>query len=340
MLSSDGQSEGIGQNRHVKFDHDPSTGNAPIAIYQSIYNDITRTTESMSRSFDNDIQIGFDEIKHLHEMISQSCSQYNVKSANQSVTIYYSDETKDVFSTFEKFSKLSTGHASPVLNVILIYKLLIVPQLSDIPESYEISINICSRLTFLQHIKKKFGYSRSFSKIFKNDTINVRIKYFDYTIAKSVISLITDWSNNLPCAKTYSYIKFLQQHSNYFPSYGTFSVTIFSMIIIALFANSHFNNFDVNYDTLVAYLIVSSAIIYTFHRLAFWIGNYIENTINDWSAVSYLKLNKADEKQISLMTNNNTSIVKRTSFGFLTMILLPIGNKFVAGLLLAMVVAK
>ena len=58
--------------------------------------------------------------------MTQVCEQYNIEAQNTSVTVYHLDDTKEAFSSFERFRIYNQSATSPVESVVLKYNFLIV----------------------------------------------------------------------------------------------------------------------------------------------------------------------------------------------------------------------
>lgn len=135
---------------------DVGNGNlVSMQAVQHIYNEITGRTEELSRTYTINHCVSFDDICQLNIKICQLYEQYNIVSKNCSVTIYHVDDQKQVFSSFERFELYDRTTLSPVENIRIEYKFLIVLPKIQKPQSYEIEINIHSRAAIVQRAKRE-----------------------------------------------------------------------------------------------------------------------------------------------------------------------------------------
>ena len=330
----------------ITIENEGSVDQVSLHVYQSIYKNITSSTDSLTRSFQDNIQLQYDEIKQLNAMITQACNQYNVKAANSSVTIFYSDETNEKFNSFDKFSLLNMGHAASVQSIVLSYKILIVPHTSERPELYTIRITLVSRVSMQRKLNRDFPIDRLPFLLVKmvNDTIIVNIRYTDYTVAKALMSIITEWERVLPCAANDKIIEIIQRYSHFIPRGARLIITVLSIVIIAYITPAYFNHIgnsiDNNMISFGVYILASSGLIYAFNTFALWIGQYTERRIDRWSALSYLKINKADEKEITNILRGNKSTLIKALFGCVSLIILPFVTKVCASMLVWYLVRK
>jgi hypothetical protein len=206
-------------------------------------------------------------------MLPQACRQYNVNATNSSITIFYSDNTKENFSSFEKFSLLSMAHASPIQNIVLSYKISIPNHSDGKPELYSININIYSRIVIQKKISDDLRSQMPFVLVRVTDyTIVVEIKYADDNIAKALVSIITDWESVLPCAPKNSVMLNLQKFSHFIPRVSKILITIFAIITIIYITPLYFDqvgkNVDSNLSALCIFILASSGTIYIINALS------------------------------------------------------------------------
>ena len=72
-------------------------------LMQSIYNEITGEKEELSKSIKLPFRIEMDDLQQLNIKFQQFKEQYNIINENSSITILYENDTKEVFSSFDRF---------------------------------------------------------------------------------------------------------------------------------------------------------------------------------------------------------------------------------------------
>jgi hypothetical protein len=65
------------------------------------------------------------------------------------------------------------------------------------------------------------------------------------------------------------------------------------------------------------------------------LGQYTERKIDWWKPLSYLNLNKADEKEITKIASGNRSTLQKAVGGILSLLILPVFTKVAAGILIS-----
>jgi len=188
-----------------------------MQVVQDIYNELTGKSEKLTKIFDINHKANFEDIGQLHSKILQLYEQYNIVSKNCSVTVYYIDDGKDQFSSFERFQLLDRSSTSPVENIRLVYNFLIVLPKTDRPQSYEIEVDIHSRAALRKRAQSEMGRTKIFFQTFRQ-TGQVDIEYVDYTVARNFRVAIEGWFNSLEKVKISWCLTFLKNVSDYFPT--------------------------------------------------------------------------------------------------------------------------
>lgn len=313
-------------------------------IYHMIYQQLNARTESISRVFKEDIQIGFDEIRTLKHMLDQATANYMPKSRSCAVTVFYSNDMKDDFASFDEFSKQSVGRAASVESILIEYKFLLLNQpvpntLTPIsqPKQYNVSIRLISRVAVQRRLANE-----KVTKLFfplMQQTASIKVEYFDYTIAKAVLAIFDDWYKVLPCAEPNRFISKLQPFSHEFPRVARMVSTVFAIYLAASYFPTVVTE-PQSVQIAVKYLLGALAGIFLVHTLSYWIGEVAYEALCNWQPISFVKINKADEKDIEQTRNENKRAVKNSAFAWLGVIVLNITSKTFAAVAVAYFVGK
>src|SRR5579864_2266661 len=105
-----------------------TVGDATISIQhlQQIYKELTGKSESVSKYYDLPIHLTFTDLENLHYKIIQSLAQYNVTQSSENFTIYYSENKKEEFSSFDRLKLHNAGASESVESILCKYNLLII----------------------------------------------------------------------------------------------------------------------------------------------------------------------------------------------------------------------
>ncbi|MBV9859591.1 MAG: hypothetical protein JO038_05755 [Alphaproteobacteria bacterium] len=192
-------------------------GDAPISVQQlqQIYKELTGKSETVSKSYDNPIHLTFEDMENLHHKIIQALEQYNVVSVTAGFTLYYSQNTKEYFSSFERLRLHNAGASEPVESVLCKYEILIVLPNVAKAQTYEISIRMVSRLAIVRVMQE--GDVTRFIRIMGQRTVSAEITYVDYTVARTFLAIVDEWVRTIPGPVGKNFIKNLQPYSHWIP---------------------------------------------------------------------------------------------------------------------------
>lgn len=223
------------QDNEAKVD----VGNGSLVSMQTvqhIYNEITGRSEELSRNYRINHCTTYDDIKQLYIKIIQTQEQYNIVSNNCSVTLYHLDDQKQVFSSFERFELYDRTTISPVENIRIEFNFLLLLPKQRKPQSYQIEINIQSRVTISKRIKQESSIHSDFLLgIIQDRTAMVEIRYIDYTVARTFQVAIDSWFKGLTCSPNTPFLSQLKKLSDDFPLILRFA-TVLAFLLTCLSA--------------------------------------------------------------------------------------------------------
>ncbi|MCU4120941.1 hypothetical protein [Variovorax sp. N23] len=271
-----------------------------IQVLQNIYHELTGKSEEVSKTYDAPLQLELNHFLQLNLRIQQICEQYNIQAANCSIAVFYVNDTKDVFSSFERFQAFNAGSSSSVESVLITYNFLIVlPKLAQ-PQSYTVAVRVASPVA----IQRKMNSSMPFNmpKIFRMmggaRMAVVNIKYVDYAVARTLLNTVDEWVNAAPKAMTNPVWKSLRNHTDYLPLITRYTAGLVVSILIYFSVPS----FISTSSTAVEFLRFSLAAgvgLFTAYKLAEHLGSAAEDSIDRWSDLSYICLTDGDKKEVT-----------------------------------------
>jgi hypothetical protein len=213
-----------------------NTSQISVQTLQAIYNELTGKSEKISKSFNKPIQVEFLDVQNLNNKILQALEQYNIVSENCSVTIFYIDDTKDRFSSFERFGLHNAGSSSSVESILFKYNFLILLPKTKQPQTYTISIRLASRVAVAKRMESEFyGIPPQIFRLMGNRSAVVEVEYIDYMVARNLINVFDEWFKAIPSGVENKFIQLLQVKSHLIPKVARFFTTIFvGFLLISL----------------------------------------------------------------------------------------------------------
>lgn len=297
-----------------------------MQLMQSIYNEITGKTEEISQGYKNPYQVKLDDFIQLNAKITQLEEQYSICAKNTNITIYYLKDTKEVFSSFERFLAYDSSRLSPIESVIFKYDFMIKLPNTKKLQPYTLSIRIGSKITMIEKIKKDVPPGMPFIQYFVGNHAMVTINYIDYIVARTFQDGIKEWVEGLDEDKNAAHIRPIQSISEYIPR-----ITKYSLFAIALYYAYSFSNIlSFNMTILAKYILLSSSVVFISYRIGNRLGRFAEDGIDNMLDLSYVSLNKGDEREIRKAMRRNRFEILKIVVGILGSIAIGIFSSYIA----------
>lgn len=305
-----------------------------LQTLQGIYNELTGKSEEVGKSYNKPIRVKFSDIEQLNHKITQACEQYNVVSGNCSITVYYVDDTRDQFSSFDRFKLHNSGSTSPVESVLLKYNFLVLLPKTKQPQSYTVSLRLASRVAVAKRMESEFyGTPPSIFRLMGNRTAVIEIRYVDYMVARNFLNLIDEWFKGVPTAIEFKPLHWLQARSHLIPRVARFATAVFvALLVVALLPTfiAQGSTDLLSFGRFLGYALIG---IYVAYTLSSWTARFIESSLDNYAELSYLQLTKGDELEISRAERSNTYAIAKGIGGFILTICVSIVTKIVVNIL-------
>jgi len=307
-----------------------------LQTLQGIYNELTGKSEEVGKSYTKPIQVKFTDLEQLDHKIAQACEQYNVVSGNCSVAVYYIDDTRDRFSSFDRFRLHNAGCTSPVESILLKYNFLVLLPKTKQPQSYTITIRLASRVAVMRRMEGEFyGPPPQIIRMMGSRTAVVEVEYIDYMVARNLLNIVDEWFKGIPTADEHKWLNWLRYRSHHIPRMARF----FTGVIVGLIIVALLPKFVPNGSTdLLGYGLFSTwAILGAFaaYRMAGFFATLIEDAIDEWTEISYVCVTKGDEVEIAKAQRKNRFSVLKGIAGLIFTTAISVATKIIANLLTA-----
>lgn len=287
---------------------DKTATETPVSfqVLQNIYNEITGKREELEKSFRKPFRMTISDLEQLDIKINQLYEQYNIKSTNCSVTVVYNKDTKETFSSFDRFKLLNANSNSETERIVIKYNFLVVLPKVNRPQSYEIEINLVSKIALSKSMPNQIKGSFGILKFFVGVTANVSIKYVDYLVARNFQDVIFEFLNGLTLSEQNVIFKALRTKSHWVPRAFKYSMSIFLLYLVISSISKFIPVGTTDLNIFGKFLLVASFIIFLSYRVGLSLGRIVENSLDEYQEISYIKLTKGDEKLIGQIEKKNT----------------------------------
>jgi hypothetical protein len=282
----------------------PNRTPVSIQVLQNIYHELTGKTEEVSKSYSQAFHVVANDFKQLNHKISQVCEQYNIKAANCSINVFYVNDTKDTFSSFDRFQAFNTGAIAAVESVLFTYNFLIIlPRLSE-PQSYTVSIRIASPAAIQRKMNEGMFELPKVFKLMGPRTAVVTVKYVDYAVARSMINTIDEWFMALSHSRSGWFMQFMRKHSHYFPALARY----FAGVTVVFLVVTHIKDLLPSSPALVdlgKFLIISFSSVFAAYKIAHHLGRAAENSLDNYVDISYICITEGDKNEVKMANSRN-----------------------------------
>lgn len=300
-----------------------STSQVSLKVYQDIYHQVTGRTEQVRKRYYDNLLVEFPEIEQLHFKVRQLCDVHKIVASNEVISVFHDKERKEQFTSFERFRAYNANASSPTVSVVFKYNFSIILADLERPQEYVVSIRLTSRVAMLQQIEQEappFMRGRLVGLVATN-TAEVTIDYADYVIARGFLAAFDEWIQGCKKTPIITWLNLLQGWSHLAPKIGQLIggalVTWFAFQSIPIFFASTSTS-----EIWARFLIVYAGGAFFLVNLMASMGNLIEQVIDGYPVLSYVKLNRGDESLIHEFGERKKSVLLKFALSSLSAILL------------------
>lgn len=168
-----------------------------LSLAQAIYHHVTNKTETLSQSFKDRYSINEEEIFNLIHILKQTAQRHHEGEWSCVIDHSLFKGSRTRYSSLERFKVVDKGQSEPTSEVVITYDFLsknpYMAAADEIrPERYKIVVYI-SQEPYLALVDEEDSRPSFLTRLMTFPSINVKINYVDYTIARALLSAVKDW---------------------------------------------------------------------------------------------------------------------------------------------------
>lgn len=265
---------------------------------QRIYREITGKSDVLSKDYDVAFRIEADDINQLNSRIKQALEQYSVTAGNCAVNVFFADDTRQQFGSFDAFAELNAASTSCVSSVEIKYNVLIVQPLTKVVQTFELSVRLLSRVAMEKQMREVGPIlPKEFRTFVIGTTAEISVKHVDYTIARTLLDIADRWLSSCKNAKRPKWIDFLRRNSR------TIAISIHYLVglvvaLVVLYQLPEYLKQDAGALTQVSVTLASIFAAFGMYRIAFHLSRKVEDALDSHNPISYVKLTRGDAAEI------------------------------------------
>lgn len=307
-----------------------------MQVLQNIYNEITGGTEELNKGYDKDFQIEFTDLEQLNYKFEQIVEQYHIESKNCSVKIYHLDDTRETFSSFERFRIYNKSSTSPVESILIKYNFLIVLPKTRKPQSYTISVRVASRVAIIKKMRSdEHVYPRPILRLMRGQTAMVSIDYVDYAVARNFLILIEGWFDCLNVGSSPYLLKLLRRKSEYVTTITKYALGGLSVSLIYERLPLYLPQGGGDFLVFGKLILAGFVAIFVAYQVGKYLGQKSEYTLDELTELSFVKINKGDEKLIEEVKKDNRKTIIKAAAHFLVAVVIGVIASVIANTITA-----
>jgi hypothetical protein len=292
--------------------------NSPVSIkvYQDIYHQVTGRTEQIRQRYSDNLLVEFAEVEQLHHKVMQLCDVHHVVACNEVISVFHEKERKEQFTSFERFRAYNANAVGPSVNVVLKYNFSIIPAGLQRPQEYVVTVRLSSRVALAKQMEQEappFMRGRLFSYL-NDNTAEVTVEYADYVIARGFLEAFDEWIKGCKATPKKRWLTTLRRWSHLIPHFMRIGVVLLLGMFV-LHAIPDFFGTSLSAERGARFLVIYSAATYVLITLAGAAGEMIEDAIDSYPVLSYLKLNRGDMKLIDEFNDRKTKVILQFVLG-------------------------
>ena len=311
-----------------------SASRVSFQLLQSIYSELTGKSETLNKLFNVPYQFGASDIEELFHILRQTCEQYSVTAENVNIKLYHEDDSHERLSSFERYRMLSASSNSPVHIFEMTYNFLLIPSKGQHPQSYKVEIRLYSKMSLMRKLRESAERVPSeLLEIFGGPTASVEIEYVDYVVARSFLAAIDHWIKGVKQYTPPRWISVLRLMKSMVPKIMKYFTAALVIGLVTLLI-PHYLSGGSGAVELTYFWLLSGVAIFSMFRLADFFGKKIASAVNGWHDLSFVCLNKGDQREVEEVMGGNRRSTFRVLFGVIANLVLAILASVIASLLL------
>lgn len=239
--------------------------------------------------------------------------------------MFHTKERKEQFTSFERFRAYNANATSPSVNVVLKYNFSVIPSGMERPQEYTVTIRLTSRVAAMKQMEDEvpeFMRGRLFGFMAGN-IAEVTVQYADYVVARGFLEAFDEWIVGCKATPKSRSLQFLRRYSHRIPE---IVLLVVATVIVVFALQAIPGIFGPNTAPAVTarFTVIFTGGSYILLILVRRMAKLVEEAIDCFPELSYLKLNKGDEKLIDEASSEKPRALVRLTIGAVATIALGI----------------
>jgi hypothetical protein len=291
-------------------------------VFLSFYKKIHEKNEEVQKIYSENILIKFGDIKELHNKTIQQIDSLHPERGSISIriAISHNEGESELFNSFEAFESHNVTSPNPTLDIELRYSFLLKNTYTQEFGVFVVKNRIRSRIAQLSQAEKESeGMIPGFLLArLVTPTAQISIQHSDYVKARSFTAMFDEWIKGCEESRNSKIYSSFKKHSHLIPKIGNY-------ILILLIAWLTVKSIDIDISSIkvgVQFLVAYASIFLFLVKITEHCLRMVEISIDSHIAISYININKGDDKLIKKYQDRNKKFIRNNILNLtLTMII-------------------
>lgn len=316
-------------NQLVTPSNSEGNGRLPQAEYIDtfcrIYQKVNQTLKETSKTYENDLLLNFSDLEEIHRKTSQAIYTFKPNSVTLKINLEQAEGEYHIFKDFDSFKNHNTTSPYPTHNVFFEYKFIVFDNDNGKFENYNVSFRLSSRLAEFEKAQVNSpDFLVEMMSSIKTTVAVINVEYYDYVKARTFMAAFDEWVKGCTESQSSKSLIAAKKIAKHAPRVGSlFIIGLVTYLTVksipAVITDLSFVlKFIITYGSIFVFIRTLSNIL---------LGN-IRKKFNRNIALSYLKINKGDEKLIDRYKNQFANSIKSSVLSIILTITLGISTNF------------
>ncbi|WP_156428940.1 hypothetical protein [Pseudomonas oryzihabitans] len=284
--------------------------------FQHVYAMFTGKSEEIVRTSNKPIRLELDDLYQLDTMFRQLLEQYKVAGLSAVYNIYHEGGEKGVYSSYEQFARSVGANSSATESIYFKYHVAIVLPQTQQPQNYIISIRCSNSLVLRRKMRNELpaGVPAQLLNLFSTKTVEIKVEYIDFAVARSVMSALDAWLTGLAVGEKSAALKALRERSSLIP-------VLFRYLGLAFMAWGLFGvipkvlDDNGNLEILAKFSISAALLVFVGWKILSSLGGMVENFVDSTTEISHTNITRGDKNDLAAASKENEGYIKKAIIG-------------------------
>lgn len=287
-------------------------GSLPRSIVQAVYHVATGKTENMKKSLHGDVLISFNDLKSLHNALTEQMEHYDIVSGpTVTVVVKLANERSITYSSWERFEKLEVSSNELTSDITIKYELVFRLPKTETDQRCIINIKLDSSLPVIsdsKHMRQmsNLGFALLYAQEWESAVIS--IDFVDFLIAKVFCTVVEEWFKQLKRSSAPVRMPNLRHYHRIFDVLSAQIGRLGMALFFAIFAWISGKGMDL--QKVVYAVSIALAIWATYFLIRDKVSRYILEKVNGNTIPAIIVLNPCDQNAIDEISKRAVSPIK------------------------------